>query len=143
MSADGPKCASANGLEKERVVFGYVARTSGRRITIHIADGVFSPAKTGLTDGQLIEVDLEDIFGSEFSPFQIELEAHHIQHEIESQLIDQHWEEFDAFCPPEYRDGTQPVSGFSSPEEWDVWINGHQRARRAFVEQLFRSRMIP
>jgi hypothetical protein len=59
--------------------------------------------------GQLIEVELEDIFGSEFSTLQIEMEAQQIQIEIEGQLIDQHAEEFNAFCPSEYRE--QPLFG--------------------------------
>jgi hypothetical protein len=47
--------------DSECVVFGYAVRISGDRIIIQIADEVFSPEKTGLRGGQLIEVDLEDI----------------------------------------------------------------------------------
>jgi hypothetical protein len=100
----------------QRLVFGYVVRISGNRITRHIADDVFSPEITGLEDGEEIEVDLEDIFASEFSQLQIELEARGLQNEIEGQWISQHWGEFNTFCPPEYR-----------------------QARRAFVQHLIRT----
>jgi hypothetical protein len=119
--------------DKERMVFGHIVRISGRRITLRIADEVFSPAKTGLRDGEEIEVDLEDIFGSEYSPFQIELEARGVQREIETELIEQHREEFDAFCPPEYAISRIP----SIPaDDWRAWCKGMERARRAFVAQL-------
>jgi hypothetical protein len=134
-------CVGEWAGDKERVVFGYIVRIPGRRTTLRVADEVFSPAKTGFTNGQLIEVDLEDIFGSEFSPFQVELEARRIQNEIESQLIAQHQAEFDAFCPPEYALTRMPLSASATPEEWDAHAKGYCRARREFVEQLIRKEL--
>jgi hypothetical protein len=119
--------------DNERVVFGNVVCISGGRITIRITDEVFSPAKTGLRDGEEIEVGLEDIFGSEYSPSQTELEARGIQWEIECELIERHQAEFDAFCPPEYAISRIPSI---SPENWDSWCKGLELVRRAFVERL-------
>jgi hypothetical protein len=47
--------------DSECVIFGYVVAISGARITILIADDLFSPEKTGLERDQFIEVDLEDL----------------------------------------------------------------------------------
>jgi hypothetical protein len=38
---------------------------------LQIADAAFSAVITGLSDGQEIEVELEDNFGAEFPPFQL------------------------------------------------------------------------
>jgi hypothetical protein len=121
----------------ECVVFGYVVAISGSRITIQIADDVFSPTKTGLERDQLITFDLEDISGSEFSPFAIEMEATQAIHEIEDQLIEQHQAEYDAFCPPEYRFHIERTRN-ASPEEYHAWCEGRMRVRHEFVEQLVR-----
>ena len=127
--------------DNERWVFGYIVRISGHRIILRIADEVFSPAKTGLRDGEEIEVDLEDISGSEFSPFQIELEARGIQDEIMRQLIDEHQEEFNAFCPSEYAISRLPLPASSSPEERHAWCRERLRICCAFVDQLIRPQM--
>jgi hypothetical protein len=116
-------------------VFGYVVETSGRRITIEIADD----EKTGFKNEQLIEVDLEDIFGSEYAPYAVEMEARQAVYEIENELIEQHWKEFEAFCPPEYRFEAWPTPGVASPEEFHAWAKAWMRVRRAFVDQLIRS----
>jgi hypothetical protein len=56
------KSPSGNGPETRNAWSSdTLYKISGDRIIIHIADEVFSPKKTGLRDGQLIEVDLEDI----------------------------------------------------------------------------------
>jgi len=130
--------------DKERTVFGSVVGIDGRRITIEIfaedesSPVKFSPAKTGLEDGQIIEVDLEDICASEFSPVVMDFEAFLMGDEIETELIDQHKAEFDAFCPPEYREAMVPKPGVASREEWDAWMAVHYRFRHAFAEQLIR-----
>jgi hypothetical protein len=111
---------------------------SGRRITLLIADDVFSPEKTGLERDQLIEVALEDISGSEFSPFAIEMEAQQAMHEIEDKLIDEHQEEYDAFCPAQYRFEARPMPGEASPEEHHAWCKGWMEVRHEFVQQLLR-----
>jgi hypothetical protein len=125
--------------DNEQRVFGYIVRIAGRRISLQIADEMVSPEKTGLADGQVIEVELEDIFGFEFSPFQIDLEAWSVQMEIERELINQHQEEFDAFCPPEYALSRWPMPDSSSPEERLAFSRDCMRVRREFVDQLIQS----
>jgi hypothetical protein len=121
--------------DQECVVFGYVVAISGARITIQVADDAFSPAKTGLERDQIITVDLADISGSEFSPFSIEMGARQAVYEIEDELIDQHQEEYDAFCPPEFRYSIERTRN-ASTEAYHAWCEGRMRVRRAFVEQL-------
>jgi hypothetical protein len=57
-----------------RIVFGYVTRISDGRITLQVADEVCSPALTGIHDGDVIEVELEDLFGSDYSPLALQME---------------------------------------------------------------------
>jgi hypothetical protein len=124
--------------DQECVVFGYVVAISGARITILIADDVFSPEKTVLERDQILEVDLADLSGSEFSPLAIDMEARQAVHEIEDKLIGEHQAEFDAFCPPEYRYSIERTRN-ASPEEYHAWTKGFAEVRHKFVERLVRS----
>jgi hypothetical protein len=49
-------CVDEWAGHSDQIVFGYVDCISGRTVILRIADAVFSPAKTGLRDGQLIEL---------------------------------------------------------------------------------------
>jgi hypothetical protein len=122
--------------DNERRVFGHVAVVEGSTIYIRVADEVCSFAKTGLYDGDLVAVTLEDIFGSEFSPEAIEWEARRMQHEVENAIMDEYREEFDRRYP-QYATGRKVEP--QSEEEWDAWCRGKQAARQEFFDNLIPS----
>ena len=62
-------CVGEWRADEEQIVFGYIAAIEGQTIYLRVADEICSHTKTGLTDGDLIAVTLEDLFGSELSPF--------------------------------------------------------------------------
>jgi hypothetical protein len=60
--------------EEDQIVFGEVVAIEDGTIYLRVNDQVCSFTKTGLADNDLIAVELEDLFGSEYSPRAIQVE---------------------------------------------------------------------
>jgi hypothetical protein len=59
--------------DEEQIVFGEVISIEEGTIYLQVTDQVCSFTKTGLADRDLIAVQLEDLYGSEYSPLAIKV----------------------------------------------------------------------